>query len=581
MKKIIYTLLFAFSAGLFSSCDDFFETTNNTVYSGEDVFTDIGTAQMAVYGVYNMVSNAWSKRASMFFPVDDDCCVISITSSDSNQRKLARYQLARDNGELHNWHYAMMRGYVRGSMCIEQLENSPLMKNESTKKEAERLLGEALTMRAVMMLQIVNLWGDVPFDPRNPEVVLDFEIEKTDRNVILESLITDLERAVNLLPWRGDVTADERCTKGSALGYLARVCMFRAGYALRPGATRQDLGTMKRTDDYMVYVEKADKALETLVTSGKHHLNPSFYDHFKAMCEMQYDGTYGENLLEIAWAGGSGAVSGEVGYYMGPKASGTCKSGQCEGGIQLTPYYYMMFDQQYDTRFATTVAPYEIESDNTKEPTTLTTMYPGKIRRDWRVPLLPGTKKYTDMNWPLMRYSDALLLYAETQNEIHQKPTDAAIKAYEEVRKRAYKGHEDKIGTTPSTYKEFFEAIIKERALELASEGYRKYDLIRWNLLGSALQKVKDAALAIRDGIAPYDNIPDYMWFKFEEDRVLTSSADPNDASYTKVDWRKAIDDNYLATLAINNFDEGRDEVYPFHNTTLAANAKLANDFGY
>ena len=62
---------------------------------------------------------------------------------------------------------------------------------------------------------------------------------------------------------------------------------------------------------------------------------------------------------------------------------------------------------------------------------------------------------------------------------------------------------------------------------------------------------------------------------------MLTSSTDPNDASYTKVDWRKAIDDNYLATLAINNFDEGRDEVYPFHNTTLAANAKLANDVGY
>ena len=55
--------------------------------------------------------------------------------------------------------------------------------------------------------------------------------------------------------------------------------------------------------------------------------------------------------------------------------------------------------------------------------------------------------------------------------------------ALRKVRLRAFAGNAVLVGTIPSTKAAFFDAIVKERAWELASEGHRKYDLIRWNML--------------------------------------------------------------------------------------------------
>jgi hypothetical protein len=569
----------------FTSCEDFFEKRSNSIYSAEDIFTDVNNSRMAVYGVYNMVSNAWSKRVSQYFAFDDDLCVNDITKATSGSEVLlGRYRLTAGNSELHNWHYAMMRGAVRASICIQQLEKSPLTgsTDPATQAEMKRLLGEALVMRAVMMAEIVRIWGDVPYTPKAPESGDNFVIPKTDRDTIYGSLIDDLIQAVDLLPWRGDVASDERCTKASALSYIGRLCLLRGGYSLRVVGDPQTKGEMKRSADYLYYYKLGQKYLKILVESGKHKLNPSFYDEFKGMCELKYDaGGYGESLLEIAWAGGSSAISGEVGYHMGPLSSASSRYGQCVGAINVTPTYYLMFDQEKDSRFMTMIAPYEINASNQKIHRSLTTMYPGKLRRDWRMPLLGSTNKYTDINWPLMRYSDALLMYAEIENEINGAPTAAAVQAFEQVRKRAYAGYEDRIGTTPTDKAAFFEAIVRERALELASEGVRKYDLIRWNRLYSSLKQVKDDAIKIRDGVAPYDNVPDYLWYKYDGDTLIKTFTDPQDPSYTRVNWRKAIDDSFLNNLAVNNFIQGQSELYPFGTATLAANPLLKNAFGY
>ncbi len=44
----------------------------------------------------------------------------------------------------------------------------------------------------------------------------------------------------------------------------------------------------------------------------------------------------------------------------------------------------------------------------------------------------------TDVNWPILRYSDVLLMYAEAENYLNNGPTEAAKAAYEQVRLRAF-----------------------------------------------------------------------------------------------------------------------------------------------
>src|SRR6185437_3685059 len=137
------------------------------------------------------------------------------------------------------------------------------------------------------------------------------------------------------------------------------------------------------------------------------------------------------------------------------------------------------------------------------------------------------------INWPIIRFSDVLLMYAEADNEINQGPNASDIAAFNEVRTRGYGGKANLIGTTPTDYVGFFNAIVKERSLEFGGEGMRKFDLIRWNLLGSRLadSKTNLANLAARSGtfVGTYNsdtlnfaNLPDSEFYSTKGSTIST-----------------------------------------------------------
>ena len=84
------------------------------------------------------------------------------------------------------------------------------------------------------------------------------------------------------------------------------------------------------------------------------------------------------------------------------------------------------------------------------------------------------------INFPILRYSDVLLMYAETRNELNGGPTSEAYNAIKQVRDRAG------IATRPMSdydYASFRKLVQNERGRELVQEAVRKYDLIRWGIL--------------------------------------------------------------------------------------------------
>src|SRR4029079_9989580 len=112
------------------------------------------------------------------------------------------------------------------------------------------------------------------------------------------------------------------------------------------------------------------------------------------------------------------------------------------------------------------------------------------------------------ISWQLLRYSDILLMFAEAENELNG-PTAAAYNAVNMVRRR---GYGVPINTPDVTIDipaglskaDFFKYLVRERALELGAEGIRKYDLIRWNLLGQGLKEANDnmALMGLRSATA-------------------------------------------------------------------------------
>ena len=137
----------------------------------------------------------------------------------------------------------------------------------------------------------------------------------------------------------------------------------------------------------------------------------------------------------------------------------------------------------------------------------------GKYRINWKKERGSSDSK-RDINWPMLRYSDVLLMYAEALNELNNGANAEAVDAVKTVRKRAFRNDESKIGTIPTGYQEFKDYLIKERKLELSNEGLRKSDLARWGILVDHLtaEKEKLVRLAKREG--EYSDVVVYRAYK-------------------------------------------------------------------
>jgi len=500
------------------ACKKYTEVEPVSQYSIPQVFGDVSNATTAVLGVYDelMGDNAYGIRLSLYFPYDTDEAIVS-GNIDNGRRGIGRYQLQVSNTDIVNPFRALYRGIEKANLCIEQLPIMPQYNNgtDAEKKELHRLYGEVLTLRAQFYLELIRNWGDVPAPMVPAYRQTQLFVPRTDRDSTYDLLLNDLKTAAGLLPWRTEVTRNERITRGAAKALRARMALYRGGYSLR--GRKPIGGTMQRKNDYLTYYQIArDECFDLMLNRNQHTLNPSFEDVWhKYVCGLTPD-PYGEIIFEAGAGGGNSNSDSRLGQYNGPVLSSDCRYGQGGGGINCLPTLFYAFDST-DKRRDVSITLYRINDASNIKTVSLAgmnAMTDGKFRRDWRTPLLPGTVLNVGYNWPIIRFSDVLLMFAEAENEINGMPTAAGKAAFEEVRARAYNGNTGLIGTTPSDKVGFFNAIVNERFLEFAGEGIRKYDLIRWNLLSTKIGEAKIKLQQMRDALGAYSNLPQYVYYK-------------------------------------------------------------------
>ncbi|MES2881118.1 MAG: RagB/SusD family nutrient uptake outer membrane protein, partial [Bacteroidota bacterium] len=462
-------------------CKKYTEVEPVSLYTIPQAFSDVSNATLALIGVYDELQgdNGYGIRINMYYPYDSDEAIASGTI-DNGRRGVGRYQLLLTNAELTNPFRQLYRGVEKANLAIEQIPLMPQYNSgtDADKKELRRLYGEALTLRAQYYFELIRNWGDVPAPMIPAYQQKDLFVGRTNRDSTYDKILNDLAIAKDLLPWRSEVTRNERITKGAAKALRAKIALFRGGYALRgegPG-----LGTMQRAADYLKYYIIARDECNDIITKGTEHtLNANFETLWRNTTSFIYDN---EVIFEVGAGGGNGNSDSRMGNYDGPNLANTSRYGAGGGGIVILPNYYYSFDS-IDTRRDVTITHYAVSSStpalyNTKSQRRLGELNTGKYRRDWRVPLLPGTVLNVGYNWIMIRYADVLLMFAEAENEINGAPSGSAITAFELVRKRGYRGNAGSIGVTPTDKAGFFNAIVNERYLEFGHEGIRKYDLI-------------------------------------------------------------------------------------------------------
>lgn len=600
VNKILLFILFA-TFGFLQGCKKYTEVAPVSQYSITDAFSDPSNAFNALIGVYDELQgdNGYGIRISMYYPYDSDEAIVS-GNIDNGRRGIGRYQLLLTNAELANPFRQLYRGIEKANLCIEQI---PLMKQytagtDAEKKELRRLHGEALVLRAQFYQELIKNWGDVPAPMIPAYKQADLYIPASDRDETYDKILADLATAKDLLPWRTEAgPRNERITKAVAMALRARIALLRGGFSLRSS------GQMERKADYIKFYQIAKDECEALMARrDQHTLNPSYEDVWRKVTSFVYDPS-GEIIFEVGAGGGNGNSDSRMGNYDGPNLSNASRFGAGGGGIVILPNYYYAFDS-VDTRRDVTITHYQVTSStNIKSQRRLGELNTGKYRRDWRVPLLPGTVLNVGYNWAVIRFSDVLLMYAEAVNEINNGPTPAAIAAYEEVRRRAYGANANRIGVTPTDKTGFFNAIVNERFLEFGHEGIRKFDLLRWNLLTAKLAEARANIQLIRDRKPPYDRVPQYIYWRNNGEEIqffagATAPANaqpfwrptqiPNPATgWTRADWAQhlttnAIDGKQLWQGMASFFVPGKSELFPFDQATISAyQGKLKQNPGY
>ncbi|MCD2425250.1 RagB/SusD family nutrient uptake outer membrane protein [Niabella pedocola] len=582
-KQRSFILFFGVAALLLASCKKYLTLEPQSAFGEKYIFSTVVNARSAVLGAYDQLAGdqGYGSRLSMMYPYDNDemIGVTNASAPDNSSRDLSRYNLQPTNAQLLQPFNQLYSGIERANICIKNIPAMELYNTgtDAEKTELRRLHGEALTLRAQFYFELIRNWGDVPA-PFIPSIdQADLFLGKTDRDIIYDTLLANLKQAEELVPWRKAVAADERITKGTVKALRARLALFRGGYALRRS------GTMERKPDYLDYYKIArDECYDLLQHRDQHTLNPSFQSVFKDGIDAYKIDPFGEVLFEVAMAR---EVDSKLGYYDGPRfyiPGNTALLGN--GSVRVIPVYFYSFDST-DTRRDVTCAPYYNNADNSKTVQTLVNMTSGKFRSDWITPALTSAIQATGINWPILRFSDVLLMFAEAENELNNGPTADAIQAFEEVRKRGFKGNESRIGTTPSDKQGFFDALVRERSFEFGGEGVRKYDLIRWNLLAQKISDVRDNYTKLMNFQAPYDKIPQYMYYLPGSQQVVFANSlyrpSPSSATgYTRVNWTRSITAAWVTNVA-QLYKANHSELLPIPQPVIDANPKITQDYGY
>lgn len=452
MKKIIYTG-FIILASLLVSCSDFLDKDPYEDPSAE-ALTDKESAIALVNGAYQPLQRPklYNMRIWTLDIVAGNSEVGAGGGTDGIETvDLANFVTTTDNAAaLDIW-----RGPNPGILyCNTVLENIPSLDIDQTLRN--RCIGEAKFLRAHYYFILVQLFGDVPLATSTPKPGDNLKPARTDKMTIYnEVIIPDLKEAIELLPVREEYSGSDigRASKGAAAGMLAKVYLTLGKY-------------------------KESLEMCNLVESLGYTLNPDYSGCFGGEAKNK---NTAESLFEVQYYGLTKAGFWDdenqacwLSTYMGPRNSGWV--GGAYGWNQPTQEFTDQYEDG-DLRKDKTILYEGCPSfdGNTYKSNMSNTGY--NVRK-FLVPLSVSADYNTNSaSVIVLRYADVLLMKAEALNELGQT-SDAEEPLYQ-VRKRA--GLANRSDVEGLTQDEMRDKIRHERRIELAFEGHRWFDMIRWD----------------------------------------------------------------------------------------------------
>ncbi|MBY0480256.1 MAG: RagB/SusD family nutrient uptake outer membrane protein [Chitinophagaceae bacterium] len=444
MKNTLYFVSFLLLV-LFSSCKkDFLTEENKSALTQEAYFTTATQASAAIAGIYPSLQTFTTE---IEFRGDAVWSLIEMPAGHVTHggSQYKENTITHTNSANEPVYYTLWTGFYNGisnaNLAIQRIPN--IQMNEAAKKS---LLGEAYFLRALYYYYLVRLYGDIPLItvPINFSSADLFPARST-KEKIYEQIISDLQYAENSGLPKVDKTG--KASTGAAKSLLSSVYLTMAGYPLNKGIPYFTLA--------------ASKAKE--VIDGNYY---TLFDNYQYLHDRAHK-NLDEHIFQVQYL--AGVKTNRITEFISPK--GISKLTSDLNAVSPIPEFvnsYELNDKRVKQKQFYFTEDYAVGS------TTNLLKFPPALYKFY-LEEAAGAKGdlNSDENWTLLRYSEVLLIYAESSNEV-EGPT---VNNYAQVNKiRARAALPNLQGLKKD---EFRTAIWRERYHELAYENKSFFDIQR------------------------------------------------------------------------------------------------------
>lgn len=522
MKNYIKLSIFSMAlvAGM-TSCD--LEAPTQSTLDGSSVYSVYSLAEAEVMSIHVSFgeTNSYRGRFLPYYGLNTDVEVPSgsapsFASKNDDKQNLVNYDTSESNGQMNtdnNAYGKFYEGIERANLAIEGLRQYGDVANN---KNMAQLLGEALTLRAVIYADLTKAWGDVParFAPNNNDNIY---MPRCNRDSIYKVLLADLKEAEDYCYWpnQNSVTkTTERVSKSFVKALRARIALYAGGYGLRGDGYRLSKDP-ELAPEKMYQIAKEE--CEDIINAGYNKLG-SFKENFTKLCQDNVTAG-GESIWEIPFSDGRGRVL----YTWGVQhAKADQYTKQPQGGVNgPTPYLYYDFDAD-DARRDITCVPYQwskelVNGKSHQELRKISQWCFGKLRYEWMKRIVTSTND-DGVNFQYMRLADVYLMAAEAENQLGN--TSTAWNYMEPVLARVLPAA--KVNALKAKYcaskDAFQQGIIEQRGFEFAGEQLRKADLVRWGIIDNKMAEAKQKLTDLANRQGAYEGLPDKIYYTLDTD---------------------------------------------------------------
>lgn len=441
-----------------TSCEDFLSRMPLDNPSTETFWQSAEQAELWVNNLYNGLGNIDDARFEAF---SDDA--FGRASTGLNNIALGIFE-SNDPDVQTQWNYRKIRESLE---FFENVDRVPGM----TEARLAELSGQANFILAYRYFRLITFYRDVPLVTKSLGVN-ESDIPKSPKAEVLAYLLEKLNLAINQLPVTWPASENGRITKGAALALKARVLLYNDRW------------------------EEAANTAKELMDMNVYSLHPNFEELF----QEAFNNATQESILETQYAANAKEHSlGRTYNYRSidgfaliqpMKALGEAYPMSDGLPISESPLYdpATPFENRDPRFYATFNYPGRTMNGYTLDPVnnvldkdfTFTYLFYRKYVTDFE----RGRRINLHKNWYLFRYAEVLLTYAEAKNEV-TGPEASIFDALDAIRSRAGLPVVERARyADKESLREF---IRNERRIELAGEGLRYFDIIRWRVAEEVL----------------------------------------------------------------------------------------------